>query len=358
MKRRAASASGAACGSHHPIAAAATVRNGQAQHRSGGRQHQAFGQQDGGHLHARRAKRAHDGQVVAPLVQRLRKRHEQHQRRRRDQQQRERADQVDAGSEHREKPRRFVGGRRGDQFRFLVDRARQARGGQRRPVFDERQRHFASRDGLGLRRRGRSACRVSRILCRTRLPCGLRGCAGLRMVGVIVVIAVMMLVHGPHAGDRRQHEPIEHRAGGRQHAGDRVARIAMLATAFGQAVRADEPVADAQLRRARDIAAQHGIERHAPQRALRQRAAVMRDEFAVRCRRCESPGSCRPAPAESPARSADSCAASRWPPAECCPAEHRRDTRPPARSAADCPWRRRPGRCPRRRASAVPRVRA
>ena len=49
---------------------------------------------------ARRAQRAHDREVVAPLVQRLRQRDEQPQRRRGDQQQREAAHEVDADAEH------------------------------------------------------------------------------------------------------------------------------------------------------------------------------------------------------------------------------------------------------------------
>ena len=69
---------------------------------------------------ARCAQHAHDREVVATLVERLRQRDEQPQRRRRHQQQRERPHEVERDAEHREQPRRFVRRRRGLQRCLLL----------------------------------------------------------------------------------------------------------------------------------------------------------------------------------------------------------------------------------------------
>ena len=239
------------------------VRDHDSQHCSGRRENHAFGQENRRHLYTRCAQRTHDREVVSSLVQCLRECDEKHQRRRGDQQPRERANQVDAGTENGEESCGFVRRRCGDQFRFLVNRARQARCGQRGTIFDQSKRHFAASRRVAVRAGGRE---------RAALP----------VAGVASIVIARVLMHGPHTGQRREHEPVQYSARGRQQARHGIARVRMLSATFGEAVRPDEPVADAHLQSARDLAAQYGIERQAPEGSLHKLTAVMPDKIRLR----------------------------------------------------------------------------
>ena len=89
---------------------------------------------------------------------------------------------------------------------------------------------------------------------------------------------MMGFVNRPYAGDRGQHEAIEHRPRGRQQAGYAVRRVRVLAATFGETVRTGERCTDFESRRCRDRAAKHGLQRLSPHLARAQHAAVVFDE--------------------------------------------------------------------------------
>ena len=159
----AAAASGAAAGTSLPANAAIACATASPSQRARERERHRLRDQHPRDLQPARAERAQDREVVAPLVERLRERDEQHQGGGGDQQPGERAQQVDADAEDRQQPRGLVGGRGRDEVGRLVDLPRQAGRGERADVAHQHHRHLAGIPPGGVRAlalRGRPRARA------------------------------------------------------------------------------------------------------------------------------------------------------------------------------------------------------
>jgi hypothetical protein len=95
---------------------------------------------------------AQDREIIATIFQRLRERDEEHEPRGRHQHQSKRADEIDAHAENGQQARSLVRGRRGYQFRLLVDRSRKAGCSQRTAIAHQCERDLALRMDFFVRR--------------------------------------------------------------------------------------------------------------------------------------------------------------------------------------------------------------
>ncbi len=85
---------------------------------------------------------------------------------------------------------------------------------------------------------------------------------------------MLALVDEPHALGADENQSVEDRAGRLQDADHRIDRIAVHGAAFGQPVRADESIADAESRMRRDRRPQRGFHPVVPETSRPDRASV------------------------------------------------------------------------------------